>query len=139
MLGLMQEEAEQQQQDGYEVEPWLVEFANLFRDHLGIEPDRHLDLTNIAWEKLQSAVETAVLDDKAPDLFDQAVTRFQEVTAHGKNIVLAHYLSRLSSFNKKEGRLTYILKLCPVTSAEPISLKFAIIMLNGYHSRDQEC
>ena len=67
----------------YEIEQWLVDFANLFRDQLGVEPDRHLDLTNFGWEKLQAALDTAVLDDKAPHLFDQAAQRFQEVTAHG--------------------------------------------------------
>lgn len=61
-----------------------MEFANLFRDALGVEPDRHLDLTNFGWDKLQNALETAVLDDKAPELFDQAAERFQEVTAHGE-------------------------------------------------------
>lgn len=28
-----------------ELDQWLIDFAGLFRDHLGIEPDRHLDLT----------------------------------------------------------------------------------------------
>ena len=74
---------QQQQQEPYEIEQWLVEFANLFRDQLGVEPDRHLDLQNLGWEKLQAALDTAVLDDKAPALFDQAAERFQEVTAHG--------------------------------------------------------
>ena len=80
----MQSSQEQQQpQEMYEIEQWLVDFANLFRDQLGVEPDRHLDLTNFGWEKLQAALDTAVLDDKAPQLFDQAAQRFQEVTAHG--------------------------------------------------------
>jgi hypothetical protein len=61
-----------------------VDFANLFRDALGVEPDKHLDLTNFGWEKLQSALDSAVLSDEAPKLFDQAADRFQEVTAHGK-------------------------------------------------------
>lgn len=67
----------------YEIEQWLVDFANLFRDSLGIEPDRHLDLTNYGWEKMQAALDSAVLSDKAPPLFDQAADRFQDVTAHG--------------------------------------------------------
>lgn len=79
----MQAEAEQQPQETYEVEQWLVDFANLFRDALGVEPDKHLDLTNFGWEKLQSALDSAVLSDEAPKLFDKAADRFQEVTAHG--------------------------------------------------------
>lgn len=30
-----------------------MDFAQLFREQLGVDPDKHLDLTNIAWEKLQ--------------------------------------------------------------------------------------
>jgi len=76
-------EAEQQPQENFEIEQWLVDFANLFRDALGVEPDKHLDLTNFGWEKLQSALDSAVLSEEAPKLFDQAAERFQEVTAHG--------------------------------------------------------
>lgn len=79
----LQAEAEQQPQETYEIEQWLVDFANLFRDALGVEPDKHLDLTNFGWEKLQSALDSAVLSDEAPKLFDKAADRFQEVTAHG--------------------------------------------------------
>ena len=85
---LLQTEAEQQQQqqqqETYEVEQWLVDFANLFRDALGVEPDKHLDLTSFGWEKLQGALDSAVLSDEAPKLFDKAADRFQEVTAHGE-------------------------------------------------------
>lgn len=56
----------------------------MFRDALGVEPDKHLDLTNFGWEKLQSALDSAVLSDEAPKLFDKAADRFQEVTAHGE-------------------------------------------------------
>ena len=93
----MQSSQEQQQpQEVYEIEQWLVDFANLFRDQLGVEPDRHLDLTNFGWEKLQAALDTAVLDDKAPHLFDQAAQRFQEVTAHGAP---AHRRARSDRFS----------------------------------------
>lgn len=84
----VQAEAEQQPQETYEIEQWLVDFANLFRDALGVEPDKHLDLTNYGWEKLQSALDSAVLSDEAPKLFDQAAERFQEVTAHGEPVRL---------------------------------------------------
>jgi len=28
----------------YELDEWLVDFANLFKECLGIEPDKHVDL-----------------------------------------------------------------------------------------------
>ena len=80
----LQTEAEQQPTETYEIEQWLIDFANLFRDALGVEPDKHLDLTNFGWEKLQGALDTAVLSDEAPALFDKAADKFQEVTAHGE-------------------------------------------------------
>ena len=39
------EAAPQPEQAAPELDQWLIDFAGLFRDHLGIEPDRHLDLT----------------------------------------------------------------------------------------------
>jgi hypothetical protein len=68
------------------VDQWIVDFAQLFREHLGVDPDRHLDLTNMGWDRLQAALDSAVQSDKAPALFDQAAEKFQEVSAHGARI-----------------------------------------------------
>ncbi len=38
----------------YELDPWLMDFAQLFREVLNVEPERHLDLTQIGWERLQA-------------------------------------------------------------------------------------
>lgn len=38
----------------YELDQWLLDFANLFREVLNVEPERHLDLTQIGWERLQA-------------------------------------------------------------------------------------
>ncbi len=40
----LQEQAQAEEQPGYELEQWIVDFASLFRDHTGIDPDKHLDL-----------------------------------------------------------------------------------------------
>lgn len=45
--------AANQPQETFEIDQWIVDFAQLFREQLGVDPDKHLDLTNIAWEKLQ--------------------------------------------------------------------------------------
>lgn len=45
--------AANQQPESFEIDQWIVDFAQLFREQLGVDPDKHLDLTNVAWEKLQ--------------------------------------------------------------------------------------
>jgi hypothetical protein len=77
----------------YQLDQWLVDFAGLFRDILGVEPDKHLDLNAYGWEKLQRALETAVRDEKAVALFDAAATRFEEVTLQGTSSNGIHLLS----------------------------------------------
>ena len=48
-----QAEPEGQPEGQFEPDQWLIDFASLFRDHLGVEPDRHLDLLSLGWDKLQ--------------------------------------------------------------------------------------
>jgi hypothetical protein len=66
-----------------EVDQWLLDFAALFREQLGVEADRPLDLQAQAWDKMQAALDMAVRDDRADQLFDQAAARFQEMSAQG--------------------------------------------------------
>ena len=42
------------QQETFEVDQWILDFAHLFRESLNIEPDRHLDLSNMGWDRLQA-------------------------------------------------------------------------------------
>ena len=72
-----------QQNEAFEIDQWILDFANLFREQLNIEPDKHLDLTNMGWDKLQAALDSAVQSDQAPAIFDAAADKFQEVSAHG--------------------------------------------------------
>jgi hypothetical protein len=65
------------------VDQWLLDFAALFREQLGVEADRPLDLQAQAWDKMQAALDMAVRDDRADQLFDQAAARFQEMSAQG--------------------------------------------------------
>lgn len=69
------------------VDQWLIDFAGLFREQLNIEPDRHLDLTGQAWDSLQAAMDGAVQDERAVELFDQAWKKFQEVSASGEDVL----------------------------------------------------
>jgi len=64
-----------------EFDDWLLDFAELFREHLGIDADGHVDLHNIGLEKCNQALEAAVSSEQATPLFEQAAAKFQEVAA----------------------------------------------------------
>lgn len=70
-------------QEVYEIDEWLLEFANLFRDMTGIDPDKHIDLHNEGWDKVSKAMEATLQSDKALPIFDAAAAKFAEVTATG--------------------------------------------------------
>lgn len=64
-----------------EMDDWLFEFAQLFRAHVGIDPDAHLDLHEIGMEHCSEALEETVTSEEAQILFDEAAVKFQEVAA----------------------------------------------------------
>jgi hypothetical protein len=36
-----------------ELDQWLIDFASLFREHTGLDPERHLDLNGVGWDRIQ--------------------------------------------------------------------------------------
>lgn len=64
-----------------EMDDWLVEFAQLFRTHVGIDPDAHIDLHELGMELCSEALEETVTSEEAQILFDKAAAKFQEVAA----------------------------------------------------------
>ncbi|KAE9594728.1 hypothetical protein Lal_00043155 [Lupinus albus] len=64
-----------------EMDDWLFEFAQLFRSHVGIDPDAHIDLHELGMEFCSEALEETVTGEEAQDLFDKAASKFQEVAA----------------------------------------------------------
>ncbi|KAL6544710.1 Protein clmp1 [Orobanche minor] len=64
-----------------EMDDWLFEFAQLFRTHVGIDPDSHIDLHEVGMELCSEALEETVTSDEAQALFDRAASKFQEVAA----------------------------------------------------------
>lgn len=78
-----QTKKEEGDQQVYEVEEWLVDFANLFREQLNIDPERHLDLHALGYEKCTQALDLAVQSDKALPLFKASADKFMEVTITG--------------------------------------------------------
>ncbi|KAF6159156.1 hypothetical protein GIB67_032773 [Kingdonia uniflora] len=64
-----------------EIDDWLFEFAQLFRSHVGIDPDAHIDLHELGMELCSEALEETVTSEEAQGLFDMAASKFQEVAA----------------------------------------------------------
>ncbi|XP_073148732.1 protein CLMP1-like isoform X2 [Henckelia pumila] len=64
-----------------EIDDWLFEFAQLFRTHVGIDPDAHIDLHELGMEQCSEALEETVTSEEAQGLFDKAALKFQEVAA----------------------------------------------------------
>ncbi|KAG6385054.1 hypothetical protein SASPL_153878 [Salvia splendens] len=64
-----------------EMDDWLFEFAQLFRTHVGIDPDAHIDLHELGMELCSEALEETVTSDEAQSLFNKAALKFQEVVA----------------------------------------------------------
>ncbi|CAN1344477.1 Protein CLMP1 [Linum perenne] len=64
-----------------EMDDWLFDFAQLFRTHVGIDPDAHIDLHELGMELCTEALEETVTREEAQSLFDKAAEKFQEVAA----------------------------------------------------------
>ncbi|KAL1832275.1 hypothetical protein ACET3Z_001926 [Daucus carota] len=64
-----------------EMDDWLFEFAQLFRSHVGIDSDVHIDLHELGMELCSEALEETVTSEAAQSLFDKAAIKFQEVAA----------------------------------------------------------
>mmetsp|Transcript_14445 Transcript_14445/g.43688 ORF Transcript_14445/g.43688 Transcript_14445/m.43688 type:complete len:721 (-) Transcript_14445:878-3040(-) len=82
---LQQQQGGPQQQDGgvIEIDQWIVDFAHLFRDSTGVEFDKHIELNNLGWDKIQEAMDETMRSDKAIPLLDAAADKFAEVTISG--------------------------------------------------------
>ncbi|KAE8706572.1 1-aminocyclopropane-1-carboxylate oxidase 2-like [Hibiscus syriacus] len=64
-----------------EMDDLLFEFAQLFRNHAGLDPDAHIDLHELGMEHCSEALEETVTSEEAQILFDKAAAKFQEVVA----------------------------------------------------------
>lgn len=79
------QQAQQAKEEGgvIEIDQWIVDFAHVFRDTTGLEFDRHVELSNLGWDKIQEAMEDTLRSDKAMPLLEKAADRFAEVTISG--------------------------------------------------------
>ncbi|KAL6502102.1 hypothetical protein OROGR_027235 [Orobanche gracilis] len=63
------------------VEDWTVQFAKMFKNHVGFECDSYLELHEIGMKLYSEAMEETVISEDAQELFDLAGAKFQEMTA----------------------------------------------------------
>ncbi|KAI4380975.1 hypothetical protein MLD38_007099 [Melastoma candidum] len=63
------------------VEDWIVQFARLFRNHVGFDSDSYLDLHEIGMKLYSEAMEDTVTTEDAQLLFEIAAEKFQEMAA----------------------------------------------------------
>ncbi|KAH7279809.1 hypothetical protein KP509_37G038400 [Ceratopteris richardii] len=66
-----------------EVDRWLLDFAQLFKSHLGIDPNGHIDLHEKGMELCAEALEGIATTEEAQKLLADAASRFQDMTALG--------------------------------------------------------
>ena len=62
----------------------------------GIDPDKHLDLQTLGWDKCTAAMEEAISSEKAEPIFQGAADKFQEVAATGGIPTLSLFLNPCS-------------------------------------------
>ncbi|GAA0142004.1 hypothetical protein LIER_03010 [Lithospermum erythrorhizon] len=63
------------------VTDWIIQFALLFKDHVGVECDSYLDLHEIGMKLYSEAMEDTIASEDAQKVFDIAADKFQEMAA----------------------------------------------------------
>ncbi|CAN6287375.1 unnamed protein product [Urochloa humidicola] len=65
----------------YHVDDWTVQFAQLFKNHVGFNSDKHLDLHDLGLKLYSEAMEDTVESAEAQEIFEVAELKFQEMAA----------------------------------------------------------
>lgn len=65
----------------YCFDEWIVEFAKLFKNHVGFDSDSYLGLHELGMKVYSDAMEETVTSEEAQDLFNTAASKFQEMAA----------------------------------------------------------
>lgn len=63
------------------IDNWIVQFARLFKNHVGFNSDSYLELHEIGMRLYSEAIEETVTSDEALELFEIAADKFQEMAA----------------------------------------------------------
>lgn len=63
------------------IENWIIQFARLFKNHVGFDSDSYLDLHEFGMKIYSEGMEDTVTSDDAQELFGIAADMFQEMAA----------------------------------------------------------
>lgn len=63
------------------IEDWIIQFARLFKNHVGFDCDSYLDIHEMGIKLYSEALEDTVTSEDSQELFDIAAAKFQELTA----------------------------------------------------------
>lgn len=63
------------------IDDWIIEFAQLFKNHVGLDCDACLNLHELGMKVYSEAMEEAVTSEEAQGLFNRAAEKFQEMAA----------------------------------------------------------
>ncbi|XP_008795825.1 protein PHOX1 [Phoenix dactylifera] len=63
------------------IDDWIVQFARLFRNHVGFDSDSYLDLHELGMKLYSEAMEDTVTSEEAQEIFELAEEKFQEMAA----------------------------------------------------------
>ncbi|XP_059641473.1 protein PHOX1-like [Cornus florida] len=63
------------------IDDWIIQFARLFKNHVGFDSDSYLDLHEVGMKLYSEAMEDAVTSEDAQELFEIAAEKFQEMAA----------------------------------------------------------
>ncbi|CAL1388032.1 unnamed protein product [Linum trigynum] len=63
------------------IDDWIIQFARLFKNHVGFDSDNYLDIHELGMKLYSEAMEDTVTSEEAQELFDIAVDKFQEMAA----------------------------------------------------------
>ncbi|KAG2448658.1 hypothetical protein HYH02_006015 [Chlamydomonas schloesseri] len=65
------------------MDSWIMDFAQLFVQQTGLEPDKHIDLHNMGWDAVTKALDNTLHAEAAAPLFAKARDSFRDVAATG--------------------------------------------------------
>lgn len=63
------------------IEDWIIEFARLFKNHVGFDSDSFLNLHELGMKLYSEAMENTITSEEAQELFEMAADNFQEMAA----------------------------------------------------------
>ncbi|KAJ3672357.1 hypothetical protein LUZ60_007078 [Juncus effusus] len=62
-----------------ETEDWIVQFARLFKNHVGLDSDSYLDLHDLGIKLYSEAMEETLTSDEAQEIFSLAEKKYREM------------------------------------------------------------